>query len=148
VAADPARSTWREVQEALYRLWFAEWVDADGEPLTPTQLGNERFDAPDGPWVQLLVQRRPGGPGTLGRPGNRRMDRRGVVFVLLREPPGGATGAMSDRAERAARVYENRRVEPHGIHFAEVEPGQAGDVGGGRWYGVAVEGAFGYEELR
>ncbi len=141
-------SVWREVQEALYQRFVAAWVGDDGEALTPIQLGNETFDPPEGLWVQLLVKRRAGGNGTLGSPGNRKMDRAGSVFILLREPPGKGVGSLSDAGERAAHVFENKLVQPHGIHFAEVEPIFEGDVEEGRWWGATIEGRFGYEELR
>lgn len=141
-------SVWREVQEAIYQRFVAMWVDDDGAPLTPVQLGNETFDPPGAPWCQLLVQRRAGGPGTIGRPGNRKMDRVGAVFVLLREPPGDGVGNLSDLAEKAAHIFEGCRFGPHDMRFNTVEPGEAGDVENGRWWGVPVEGRFDYEEIR
>ena len=141
-------TVWREVQEALYARFVEAWVDDDGNALTPVQLENETFDQPDAPWVQLLVQRRAGGPGTIGKKGNRKMDRAGAVFILLRVPPGDGIGDLSDYAERAAEVYENCRFGPHDIRFGEVEPGPSGDVDKGRWWGVSVEGRFDYEDIR
>lgn len=140
-------SVWREVQEALYARFDEAWKDG-GEPVSPIQLGNETFEPPRSIWVQLLVQRRPGGVGTIGKPGDRKMDRAGSVFVLLREPPGNGVGAMSDYAERAAKVFENCRLAPHDIRFGPVEPGQEGDIQSGRWWGVTVEGRFEYTDIR
>lgn len=139
-------SVWREVQEALYQRFVTAWITAGQSDAI--QLENEDFDPPNAPWVQVLVQRRPGGPGTIGRPGNRKMDRSGAVFMLLREPPGNGIGDLSDRAEAAARIFENCRFSPHDIRFAQVEPGQASDVDNGRWRGVTVEGRFDYEDIR
>lgn len=136
-------SVWREVQEALYQRWKAEWGET-----TPYAFANETFDPPDGPWVRFVVIRLPGGPGTLGRPGQKRMDRAGLVMIMLREPPGDGTGQISDLAEQAAAIFENKRFGPHDIRFAQVEPGEAGDVEDGRWWGVVVEGRFDYEETK
>lgn len=143
-------SVWREVQEALYQRFSEHWVtaDADPVPLTPYCLGNESgFDPPDGPWCRVSVQRMPGGPGTIGRKGNRRMDRVGRLFIQLFEPPGDGVGRISDLAETAARIFENCRLEPHDIRFAEVEPREGVDVEGGRWWGLPVEGRFDYEDI-
>ena len=139
-------SVWREVQELLYQRWAARWVAGD-DPRTPYVFENEKFDPPDGPWVRFSVRRMPGGQGTLGPPGRRRMDRTGMVFIQLFEPPGNGTGRISDLASEAALIFENCRIQsPHDIRFAEVEPGQAGDVERGRWWGVAVDGRFDYED--
>jgi hypothetical protein len=141
-------SRWREVQEALYQRFVDQWVEA-AEPLTPVQLENEQgFDPPNGQWVKLLVVSRPGGPGTIGRPGNRKMDRAGAVFMLLREPPGGGVGSLSDLAERARDVYENCRFNPHDIRFAQGDIGREALVEDGRWWGVTVECRFDYEDLK
>lgn len=142
-------SVWREVQEQLYRRWRDSWVVAPGgEQLTPFCFEDEKMDPPDGPWVRFSVKRMPGGPGTLGRPGNRKMDRVGMVFIQLFKPPGGGVGDLSDLGERAAGIFENCRLEdPHDIRFGEVEPGQSGQVENGRWLGLSVEGRFDYEQL-
>lgn len=153
-------SVWREVQEQLYRRWRDQWVVAPGgEPLTPYVFANEKFDAakvtaPAGwdasvdPWARFSCRRMPGGPGTMGRPGNRKMDRVGLVFVQLFEPPLRGVGRISDLGEKAARIFESCRLtEPHDIRFGEVEPGEAGDVERGRWWGLSVEGRFDYEQL-
>lgn len=140
-------SVWREVQETLYQRFADQWVDG-GNPLTPFTLANEPFDTPAAPWASVQIVRLPGGPGTLGRPGNRKMDRVGLLIIDLREPPGGGVGSLSDLAERAAAIFENCRLEPHDIRFAEVEPGKEGDIDKGRWWGVSVEGRFDYEEIK
>lgn len=145
-------SVWREVQETLYQRFKAAWVDDDDAPLTPIHFENEDgFDTPGGPWVRMTVRRMPGGPGTIGKPGNRKMDRVGRVLIQIFEPPGNGIGSLSDLGEQAAKIFENCRIlAPHDIRFAEVEPGEAGDAsseGRGRWMGLPVEGRFDYEEL-
>lgn len=141
-------SVWREVQEALYQRWIAGWVDGGSAQLTPFVFENEVFDPPSAPWVRFSVKRMPGGPGTMGRPGNRKMDRVGMIFAQIFEPPGDGTGRISDLGEQAAALFENCRLTTHDIRFGEVEPGQAGDVDKGTWWGLSVEGRFDYEDLR
>ncbi|MFL6864114.1 MAG: hypothetical protein ACJ8DZ_14055 [Allosphingosinicella sp.] len=140
-------TVWREVQETIYRRWVEAWSEA-GREITPTQFDNEKMDPPDGPWVRLVVRGRPGGPGTIGRPGNRRMDRVGVVFIDLREPPGSGVGHVSDLAERARGVFEDRRFGPYDIRFATVDIGGESEIDGGRWWGVTVEARFDFEEFK
>lgn len=137
---------WREVQEALYRRWRDRWAIGD-RPRTPFQLENEKFDPPDAPWAKMQVHGLPGGPGTIGRPGNRKMDRAGTVFIDLREPPGNGVGSLSDLADAARAIFEGCRFGPHDIRFATVDVGGESEVDGGRWWGVTVEARFDYEEV-
>lgn len=145
-------SVWREVQEALYQRWATAWVNEDVPtpgPLTPYCFGNEKFDPPAAPWCHVQIVRLPGGPGTMGSPGNRKMDRVGLLIIDLREPPGDGVGNLSDLAERAAAIFENCRIlASHDIRFAQVEPGEASHIDKGRWWGVSVEGRFEYEDIR
>lgn len=76
------------------------------------------------------------------------MDRRGVAFALLRQPPGGDTGALSDLAEKASDAFEGCRLSPHDIRFDDGQIGPALDVEQGRWTGVAVEIPFNYEQIK
>jgi hypothetical protein len=141
-------SVWRDVQEALYERWAEAWKDGD-EPASPYCFEDETFDPPEGLWVRFSVKRRPGGAGTIGKPGNRKMDRVGVVFVQLFVPPGDGVGDLSDAAERAAGIFENcRLLTRHDIRFGEVEPGDAFDSDKGRYRAVVVEGRFDYEDIR
>lgn len=145
-------SVWREVQEALYQRWAAKWVvDPLADPLvalTPFVFEDEKIDPPDDMWVRFSVKRMPGGPGTLGRKGNRKMDRVGRVFIQLFMPPGGGVGNISDAGDFAARIFENCRLKAvHDIRFGEVEPGPTGQVESGRWLGLSVDGRFDYEQI-
>lgn len=139
-------SVWREVQEALYARFVDRWKVGD-DPRTPFALDNEDgFDPPAAPHAIFQVRARPGGPGTIGRPGNRKMDRVGVAFVDLREPPGNGVGSLSDLAEHARAIFENCRFGPHDIRFGNVDIGDESQVDEGRWWGVTVEARFDYEE--
>lgn len=139
-------SVWREVQEAALSWWLTRWASAPAGP--EGAFLDEKFDPPNGPWYRLLVEQRPAGPGTLGSPGNRRMDRSGAVFALLRQPPGGDSGALSDLAEKARDVFENCRLAPHDIRFGAVQIGQEATIEEGRWRGVTVEARFDYEQIK
>lgn len=136
-------SVWREVEEAILAWWLTRWADA-----TPTAFQDEKQDPPAGPHGRLLVQQRVGGPGTLGSPGNRKMDRSGAVFAILRQPPGGDWGALSDLAEKARDVFENCRLSPHDIRFGAAQIGPELVVEDGRWWGVTVEAPFDYEQIK
>lgn len=136
-------SVWREVQEALYQRWAEGWADT-----TPFVFDDEKFDPPKAPWVRFSVKRMPGGAGTLGRKGNRKMDRRGRLFIQLFVPPGDGVGDLSDLAEAAAALFENCRFEPHDIRFGQVEPGESGDSDKGRWTSVTIDDPFDYEDIR
>lgn len=143
-------TVWREVQEALYARWLAMWTD-EGPARTETVFVNEE-DGPDpepGPFALFEVNRRPSGPGTIGAPGRKKMDRRGVVFIRLRARPGQGVGELSDLAELAADVFENCRVDAHHIRFAQVDHSQLPAlVDDGRYWGVTVEAPFDYEQIK
>jgi hypothetical protein len=144
-------SVWREVQEALYQRFRTGWiVDPGADPIvyrTPFVFEDEKIDPPAGMWVRFSVKRMPGGQGTLGGPGRRKMDRVGMIFGQLFKPPGDGVGDISDAGDYLAKLFENCRIQnTHDIRFAEVEPGQSGQVENGRWLGLSVEGRFDYEE--
>lgn len=146
-------SVWREVQEALYARWRDQWAVVPGAvplvALTPYWFEDEKAVPPEDPWVRFSVKRMPGGPGTMGSPGNRKMDRVGMVFIQLFQPPLHGVGGLSDLGERAAAIFENCRLRAtRDIRFGEVEPGQSGQIEAGRWLGLSVEGRFDYEDIR
>lgn len=139
-------SVWREVEEAVLARWVAQWAD-----LTPFVFQDEKLELPldhDGPWARVLVQSRPSGPGTLGSPGNRKMDRAGALFALVRQPPNRASGELSDLAEKARDIFENCRFGPHDLRFGAVQIGAQDAVEQGRWTGVTVEARFDYEQIK
>jgi hypothetical protein len=139
-------TVWREVQDALYSRFSEMWADR-----TPFRFANEEpIDPPStGEWIEsVLIQRRPGGPGTIGSPGNRKMDRRGVVYILLRGALDVGSGPLADRAQEAADVFENCRVPTHHIRFETVDVGEASLIEDARRWGVTVEAPFDYEETK
>lgn len=145
-------SVWRTVQETLYQRWRDHWVNDDVPtpgPLTPYAFGNEKSAAGDFTWAHFSVIRLTGGPETMGSPGNRKINRVGMVAIDLRQPPLQGVGDLSDLAERAAAIFENCRIlATHDIRFAIVEPGEEGMIDKGRWWGVSIEGRFDYEDIR
>lgn len=143
---------WRTVQETLYQRWRDNWLNDDiptPGPLTPYAFGNEKTAAWDGPWAHFSVVRLPGAQETLGKPGNRKMARVGMIIIDLREPPLQGVGNLSDLAERACDIFETCRIlAPYDIRFNEVEPGEEGMIDKGRWWGVSIEGRFDYEHIK
>jgi len=141
-------SVWREVQETLLQRWTDGWVNG-GNPLTPFWFQDEKAEPPNGQWARVRIDARPGTQETLGRPGNRKIARRGAVYAMLRQPPDGASGALSDLGEFARDLFENCRLAPHDIRFTTVQIGPMLDVDDeGRWSGVTVEAPFDYEQLK
>ncbi len=137
-------SALNDVEEALLARWVAIWAGR-----TPFVFQDEKFEGPgDAPWARVLIQSRPGGPGTMGSPGNRKMDRAGVVFILLRQPPNGDSGALTDLAEAARDIFENCRIGPHDTRFGAGQIGAQDTVEQGRWTGVTVEARFDYEQIK
>lgn len=138
-------SVWREVQEALYQRWATEWADT-----TPYAFSNEpmpELGDPPATNVRLRVDPRPAGQATLGRPGQRRVDCRGAVYAIMRCVPGTGVGELSDLAEKAKRIFQGQRFEPHDIRFETGDIGPGSEIEGGRWWGVTVECPFAYEDV-
>lgn len=135
-------TVWRQVQETLYERWRVAWA-----ATTPYQLGNEAgFDPPAAPWCKLMIMGRPSGSGTLGPRG--RIDRRGAIFIMLREPPGHGVGSLADLAGLARAVFEFARIDENDIRFSTGDIGDESEVDSGRWWGVTVELVFDYEDVK
>jgi hypothetical protein len=135
-------SAWREVKAVLYQWWADGWGDT-----TRYAFANEQFDPQGAEHVRFRVQGRPSTQITLGRPGQRRVDRQGAIFMQIRVLPGDGEGRLSDLAEKAGRLFEARRMAPHDIRLETAQPGPAGDVDGGTWYGVTIEVPFAYQDI-
>jgi hypothetical protein len=139
--SDPETTVLRQVKETIYQHARDNWT------ACALQFANEAFSIPAGlSWGKLTVVGRPSNNGTMGAPGHRRIDRRGAVFMLLREPPNGGDGNMSDLADKARKLFEGRRFDLHDVRFNLGDIGDEGDVDGGTWWGVTVEVPFDYED--
>lgn len=140
-------SVWREVKEALYKRWKAQWGTT-----TYYVFGDGKASPPENAvWARFRVVRGPGGGETLGPPGGRKYSRGGLVSVLLYRPPqlAGGEGLLDDLGEQAKDIFEGVRIK--GVHDTRILTALVNDIGeldGGRWLALSVEVPFDYEERK
>jgi hypothetical protein len=135
------------ITEQIYARWVDQWV-VDGEPRTPFCFGNEAFDPPDGPWVRLWVRATPSGQETLGRPGNRKFHRPGLVVAAIREPAGQGVQIGHQLGEAVRDIFEAQRLPPYDLRFEAIDILPIGEIEDGRWWASTAQGPFGYEDIR
>jgi len=119
-------------------------------PVTAIALDNEAFEAPtDGSsWIRLVVRNTASEQETLGAPGQRKFERRAVVFAQIFVPVdvGANNPVAAISADGLAATVRNlfEGVSFGGCNFygSLIREGRAD----GRWWLVVVEAPFTYYE--
>lgn len=95
-----------EAKLAINDRFIAAW-----EGKTPYTIDNEDFTEPEGEaWVRLTVRNIGGGGQTsLGKVGNRRFDRKGIISVSVFTPIEQGTSEGDELAEFAKDLFEATR---------------------------------------
>ncbi len=132
-----------DVQTTLYQRFMTGWADR-----TPYCFDNEGFDPPAAQWARLSVRALASSQETMGRKGNRKFARPALLTVQLFEPPGQGVSTLTDLGEAARALFEGCRFEPHDIRFNAVDVLTIGQVEGGRWWAVNVQGRLEYQDIR
>jgi hypothetical protein len=137
-------TTDEQVHETLTERFLTAWNDR-----TPVAIADEPLDPPHGRWVRFSILSAPSQQESLGSPGNRRFARAGRVFMQVHQLAGqGGDGPLVALAGAARDVFEGCRFQPNDIRFAAVDIGEAVNMDGGRWRGIAVQGRYEYEDLK
>lgn len=129
-------TTLNEAREAIYARWAANWSD-------PYVFDNEQFKE-SVPWARFIVRNQLRRQITLGAPGDRVFNDRGLIFIQIFEPGDTGTAVGDGLASTARGIFEG--VSFSGIRcFASttIEVGVEG-----KWFKRHVSTEFDYEETK
>lgn len=135
-------TTLHQARTAIYDRWIAQWPPAF--PAVPFYFDNEAATPPAGAWARVAVRETASIQETLGQPGNRRFERKGIVLAQLFQPKDTGVAAIADMAQAARAIFEG--VSFGGLDFYEVTPREVPSQD--RWFQVTVEGLFNYYESK
>lgn len=141
-------ANWQEFVLVTIEAWGLTLPGLTGEPLVPFALGDEVFDPPDGPWVRVSVRHTTSSQETMGRIGNRRFERPGILTVQGFMPPETGEDVMDFVMECARAAFEGRKVGAAAIQFNAVTIQEIGVIDNGRWYASNAEAPFVYETIK
>lgn len=128
-------------RQLIYDTFINGWAGA-----TAIDAENEEFIEPESdPWVRLTVRHVPGEPETMGKKGNRKFRRKGILFIQVFTPINTGTFTSDQLAEAARTLLEGERLSKQcwtGVSAIR-------EVGAkGKWYAANVETEFTYEEIK
>lgn len=130
-------------QEQMARRFLTAW----GVSGFRAELENEKFTPTSGvPWARMVFRNRGGPQNTFGKPGVRKFDRVGSMFVQVFTPLQEGTGQGTDLAQLVVDAFEGERIPGTSICFNEVIVRQAPPSGD--WNQVTVEVNFRYTVIK
>lgn len=130
-----------DARNHIYTRFIAQWADR-----TPFQLDNEKFEIPStGPWVRLVVRNTLGEQDTLGRAGNRKFLRNGLIAAQVFTEASTGTAQGDTLAEAVRDIFEGESF--NGI-LANNGTITELDQQDGRWYQHNVSVAFFVEQIK
>lgn len=128
-------------REVIHEHFQSEWSGSDDAYA----FENEEFTPPDTAWVRLTVRHRDGGQETLGRTGNRRYLRRGVIVAQVFTPADRGTFASDAITTEILDMFESTRLDDDLWCRDGIIRGLPADGG---MYRNFVEIEFDYEETK
>ena len=133
--------TANEAKIAVITMFTTGWNNA-----TLIDAENEKFTEPESdPWVRITIRNLPGGQSTMGKDGNRKYERKALVFIQVFTPVGTGTADADLLAQDAQTILESKRLS------IQSWTGNATirEVGAeGKWYAINVETELNYEEIK
>lgn len=129
-----------EAKKAINDRFIAAW-----EGKTEYTIDNEDFTEPEsGAWVRLTVRNTDGGQTSMGRVGNRRFDRKGVIVVNVFTPIEQGTSEGDVLAEFAKDLFEATR-----FNGVTVNNGLVREKGSDKtWFHHIMTADFEYYEIK
>lgn len=99
----------KEARNAIEIAYLTEFngqfpIALDNQPFTPPETGEGVK------WVRVNVKFTDGGQSSLGRLGNRKFEKYGLMFVQVFTPTGHATNDNDDLAEDSLNLFEGERL--------------------------------------
>ena len=138
-----------EVQavEAIIQAWRTGWEAR--QPLVPWTTENEVFETAAA-WARISITHTSSAQATMGAPGARRWDRRGIIAVQLFTTPNVGIAVAAGLADDVRAVLEGVRLVA-GDAPRELDSG-AGQTGGestdGAWLMRMIALPFRYQQQR
>ena len=125
---------------AITDLFVTEWADR-----TPYTKDNEEFKPDDIPtWVRLTIRHTGGNQETLGKKGNRKYERRGIITVSVFTPIETGTYDSDILSKAAQDIFEGENFGGVVVNDTNIREIGAND----KWYQVLMEANFHYNELK
>ena len=129
-------------EEAIYQAFQDGWG-----ATSAFTFDNEKFDPPeDDKWVRVAIRGNDSNQETLGKEGNRRFERSGILFIQCFTPENQGIKDANTLAKTAREIFEGKRISGTTIYFLS---GTSRKIGpDGKWYQLNVEIPFRYDETR
>lgn len=144
-------TTFTKAKIAIAQQWVDKWVlEGSTNPKTAFLFENENFDTEndgDFEWARVSIRHNRRQQESHGRPGNRRYESGGSVFIQIFVPQGEGTSRADELAEFARNIFEGVTLAGTDVRFFDVTIREGGPDGT-RWYAVTVDGVFEYTEIR
>ena len=133
-------TTLAEAKQAITDRFITAW---EGKTLYTTE--NTGFSEPeDKTWVRLTVRHKEGGQVSLGRVGNRRYDRKGIIAVSVFTPMEQGTSEADELSQFALELFEGTR-----FNGVTVNNGTIREVGvDNKLYQEMMQAEFEYYEIK
>lgn len=128
-----------EARVAIIKRFNTMWNGA-----TPIILSGEAVDSYSDPFVILSIRHTTGGQESIGARGNRKYNRRGIIFVKINTPSDSGTKQADDLAHNVMTILESERFDGVMTDNAVINE----TLPDGKWYSLIVEIGFFYEELK
>jgi hypothetical protein len=138
--------TQEEVRTAIQVAFLAVFngvipIALDNQPFSPPDPDG---DDPNIKWARLTVMFINGSQDSLGRPGNRKFVRSGVLFIQCFTPKGTATSSNDVFCKQCADIFEGERIGV--LWFKDTRIVTVGPDGS--WYQQNVVADFEYELIK
>lgn len=134
-------TTSNEAKQAINDRFIAEWG-----VKTTYSLPNEPFTqpTPDLPWVRLTAINVDGGQETLGKKGNRKYERQGIIIANVFTPLEEGTSLGDALATDIQNIFEGERFNGVTVNNSRVREKGVED----QWYHTIMEADFIYYERK
>lgn len=136
-------TTYREARQAVMNRALTAWgsssnIQFENEPFVPTQGVS---------WVRVRIADMPSVMDTLGGTGNRQIQRRAVVYVIISTPANeSGSGPAFDLAKTFTDYFECSSF--NGLDFMEPASLIPANSQDGLWYTVTVQAPFVYYDVK
>lgn len=135
-----------EAREIIYQKFQAGWT---ATPLTQVVFENDDaggIDAGREPWIRVSTREVGGGQVTLGPKGDRKYDRRALVFVQIFVPSNTGTRRAGQLVEAVRALLEGEALGAGAVDVFDLQVRDARPDG--PWNLTLVEAEYRYSETK